>query len=144
MNVDYLKISGVLSFFAAVMHLAIIVGGASWYRFFGAGEHMADMAAKGLLQPTLITLSVAAVLTLWGAYAWSAAGIFPHLPFQKITLIIITLVYLLRGILGLLAPFISSHPQIAQNTISFWVWSSIICLVFGFIHLKGITDKWFV
>jgi hypothetical protein len=83
------------------------------------------------------------VLALWGVYAWSAAGIFPQLPLMKLALILITLVYLMRGALGLLAPFISSHPQVTQNSVVFWVWSSIICLAFGLIHLKGVFDKWF-
>ena len=143
MNIDYLKLAGALSFIAAAMHLAIIFGGPKWYRFFGAGERMAEMAAQGQVQPTLITLSVAAVLGLWGVYAWSAAGIFPQLPLMKLALILITLVYLTRGVLGLLAPFISSHPHVTQNSVVFWVWSSIICLAFGLIHLKGVFDKWF-
>ncbi len=143
MRVNYLKIAGAMSLFAAVMHLAIIAGGPSWYRFFGAGEAMASMAEQGLLQPTVITVSIALILASWSAYAWSAAGILPRFPFTKGVLILITLVYLLRGVFGLLAPFVSSHPQITQNSVSFWVWSSTICLAFGLIHLKGIRDEWF-
>lgn len=143
MNIDYLKLAGTLSFLASLMHLAIIVGGPPWYRFFGAGEGMAQMAEQGSLQPTLITLGISLVLAVWGAYAWSAAGILRQLPLLKIVLILITLVYLLRGLVGLVAPFVSSHPQITQNSIAFWVWSSIICLAFGLIHLKGVFDKWY-
>ena len=143
MNLDYLKIAGCLSFAASFAHVAIIFGGPSWYRFFGAGEHMATMAEQGLLQPTLITLFIAIVLAVWGAFAWSGAGIFPQFPLLKLALILITLVYCIRGVLGLLAPFISSHPQVTQNSVSFWIWNSIICLVFGLVHLKGVADKWF-
>lgn len=39
--------AGYLSFFAALLHVSCIFGGPSWYRFFGAGEHMAQMAANG-------------------------------------------------------------------------------------------------
>ncbi len=143
MNIDYLKIAGALSLFASAMHIAIIFGGASWYRFFGAGEQMARMAEQGLIQPTLITLFIASVLAVWGAFAWSGAGLLPEFPFVKIVLILITAVYLLRGVVGLVAPFITDHPQIAQNSVSFWVWSSIICLMFGLVHLKGVFGKWF-
>lgn len=104
---------------------------------------MASMAEQGLLQPTLITLFISVVLAIWGTYAWSGAGILPQFPLLKTALILITLVYLLRGVLGLLAPFISNHPQITQNSLSFWIWSSIICLAFGLIHLKGVLDRWF-
>jgi hypothetical protein len=142
MNIDYLKIAGVLSFVASAMHLAIIVGGASWYRFFGAGEEMATMAEQGLLQATIITLFIAVVLATFGAYAWSGAGIFAKLPLLKPVLVLITSVYLLRGIAGLFAPFISSHPLVTQNSVGFWIYSSVICLLFGFVHLKGLMDKW--
>lgn len=142
MNFDYLKLAGALSFFASLLHLAIIFGGPSWYRFFGAGERMASLAAKGSPEPMLITLFIAAVLAIWGAYAWSAAGVLPQLPFLKLVLILITCVYLVRGTLGLIAPFVSSHPQITQNSTAFWIWSSVICLLFGLVHLKGLIDKW--
>lgn len=144
MNLDYLKIAGALSFIAAILHLAIIFGGPAWYRFFGAGEHMAAMAEQGLLQPTLITLFISIVLASWGAYAWSGAGIFPEFPLLKVALVLITAAYLVRGFLGLLAPLMAEHPLVAQNSPGFWVWSSLISLSFGFVYLKGVVDKWFV
>jgi len=139
----YLKAAGILSFLAAAAHIAIIFGGAEWYRFFGAGEEMAAMAEQGLLRPTLITLCISLVLAIWGVCAWSAAGVIPTLPLLKPIMFLITSVYLLRGVLGLFAPILSGHPQIAQNSASFWLWSSLICLVFGFVHLVGIVKKWF-
>ena len=42
-----LLIGGGLSALAAALHLAIIAGGPSWYRFFGAGERTARLAARG-------------------------------------------------------------------------------------------------
>jgi hypothetical protein len=33
---------GALSLVAALLHIAIIVGGPAWYRFFGAGEALAN------------------------------------------------------------------------------------------------------
>jgi len=144
MNVDYLKFAGTLSFIASALHIAIIIGGPSWYRFFGAGESMASMAERGMLQPTIVTLVITFILASWGAYAWSAAGVFPKFVFLKSALILITLVYLLRGACGLIAPFISNHPAITQNSTSFWVWSSIICLFIGLVHLKGVIAKWFM
>ena len=37
----WLIAGAVLSGIAGLLHLAIILGGAPWYRFFGAGERMA-------------------------------------------------------------------------------------------------------
>jgi hypothetical protein len=141
---DFLKLAGLLSFTASAMHIAIIFGGPSWYRFFGAGEGMAQMAEQKLLKPTLITISISMLLAVWGAYAWSGSGLVQKLPFIKVTLSTITAVYLIRGFAGLIAPFVSNHPKIVQNSTSFWVWSSIICILFGIVHLKGVMDKWAV
>jgi len=105
---------------------------------------MARMAEQGDIQPTIMTLIIASALACWGAYAWSAAGVLAKLPLLKTGLFLITGVYLVRGILGLFAPLLSDHPQIAQNSTAFWIWSSLICIVFGLVHLKGVIDKWLV
>ena len=39
-----LVVAGALSALAALAHIGCIYFGASWYRFFGAGEQMAIMA----------------------------------------------------------------------------------------------------
>ena len=105
---------------------------------------MAQMAEQNLLKPTLITISISMVLAVWGAYAWSGAGLIPKLPFLKPILSAITAVYLVRGCGGLIAPFVSSHPLILQNSTGFWVWSSTICILLGVVHLKGVIEKWAV
>jgi hypothetical protein len=142
MKLDYLVCAGLMNFVASTLHIAIIFGGASWYRFFGAGEAMAQMAEQNLLRPTLITFSIAIVLAIWGAYAWSGAGLILKLPLLKIALIAITAVYVVRGLVGLAAPFVSEHPDVVQNSTSFWIWSSLICLLVGVMHLKGVIDRW--
>ena len=142
MIVDALLIAGALNLLAALVHIAVVLGGPSWYRFFGAGEAMAVMAEKGLLKPGIITLGIAFVLIIWAIYAFSGAGFLPALPFTRVVLSLISAIYLIRGLVGMVAPFISNHPQIKQNSKSFWVWSSIICLVIGAFHLVGVVAIW--
>lgn len=142
MTVESLVIAGAFSFLASALHVAVVIGGPSWYRFFGAGKSMVLMAESGSVKPALITLGIAVVLAVWGGYAWSGAGYLPSLPFTQFVLSAITAVYLIRGLGGLAAPFISSHPQIKQNSTAFWVWSSIICLVIGMFHLAGVLAIW--
>ena len=143
MEVDFLVTAGMLNFAAALAHMGIIFGGPSWYRFFGAGEAMATLAEQGSIKATLITFSIALVLFLWGVLAWSAAGIvFPSLPFLNYALVLITAIYMVRGIGGLLAPFLTNHHIIKQNSKSFWVVSSLICIAFGIAHLVGLLHKW--
>jgi hypothetical protein len=142
MSTNLLLISGIFSFAAAILHIGIILGGPDWYRFFGAGENMALMAEEGLLKPTIITLGIATILFIWAAYAWSAAGLLPSMPFIKLVLSTITAIYLIRGVGGIVAPFATDHPQVKQNSTAFWIWSSAICLVIGMFHLMGVVSVW--
>lgn len=122
---------------AALLHLACIAVGASWYRTMGAGEAMARMAERGDMTPTIATTGIALVLFAWSLYALSAAGAIRRLPLVRPMLWTITGVYLLRGVVGLL---IAPSAAIGR-TETFWWWSSAICLVFGAIHLVGLRPQ---
>jgi putative oxidoreductase len=141
-KINFLKIAGILSFLTAALHIVIVFGGADWYRFFGAGEKTAILVELGSIQPTISALILALIFTGWGLYAFSGSGYLPRFPFVRTCLVLITFVYLARGAAGLVIPFLSTHPRITELSISFWVWSSLICLCFGLVHLKGIMDKW--
>ena len=136
MNV-FLIFAGMLSAIVAMLHIGCIYFGAPWYRFFGAGEQMAVLAERGSIQPTLITSGIVLVLSIWSLYAFSAAGIIFRLPLVRIALILITVIYLVRGIAGF---FFVSSPM--GRSPEFWLWSSSICLCFGIIHLIGLKQQW--
>ena len=137
-----LIIAACCSFIASLLHVAIVFGGPGWYRFFGAGEQMAKMAEMGSKQPMITTLIIATILAVWGLYALSAAGVIVRLPLLKIALVLITLVYLVRGLAGLILPFVTSHPAITQNSVTFWMVSSVICTSFGLFYLLGTLNHW--
>lgn len=54
----FLIIGAVLSGLAALLHIGCILFGASWYRFFGAGQQMARLAAAGHWYPTVLTSGI--------------------------------------------------------------------------------------
>jgi hypothetical protein len=126
-----------LSAVAALLHLGIIVGGPSWYRFFGAGERFASAAAAGRWWPNVFTLGIACVLGLWAAYALSGAGVIAPLPLLKLALVLITGVYLLRGLV-LVPALIVTRGKVSP----FAFWSSVICLGYGAFHLLGLVQVW--
>jgi uncharacterized protein YhhL (DUF1145 family) len=103
----------------------------------GAGEQMAVLAEQGSSQPTLITIVITLVLSVWSLYALSAAEIIFKLPFVRIILVLITLVYLVRGVAG----FFLINSSLGRSP-EFWLWSSAICLFFGIIHLVGLKQQW--
>jgi len=132
-----LIVGAALSGIVAILHIGCIYYGASWYRFFGAGENMAKLAEQGSIQPTIITSVITLILASWSVYALSGAGAIIKLPFLKWTLAAITFIYLLRGFAGF---FFITNPL--GRSPEFWVWSSIICLSFGIIHLIGLKQIW--
>jgi hypothetical protein len=131
----WLIVAGVLSAAAGLLHLAIIAGGPDWYRFFGAGEHMARMAELGLLRPALITAGVAGMLAIWAAYAFAGAGLIPRLPLMRTALVAITILYMLRALVVI--------PLLALGQASlFLIWSSLIVLVCGLAYAAGTWRAW--
>jgi hypothetical protein len=138
---SFLLIGAALSAVAALVHVAIVIGGPSWYRFFGAGEKFAVAAEQGKLLPAIITLGIALVLFSWSMYAISASGALPPFPFLKVALCLITGIYLFRGILGfvvLVTPAFSRQ----KLTSAFLVVSSLICFAYGMVHLVGLVQVW--
>src|SRR5512138_824111 len=67
------------------------------YRWFGSGMELGRMAEQGSPWPPVITLGVAAVFVGCALYPWSATGLGPRMPWLRGGLVVITLVYLLRG-----------------------------------------------
>jgi hypothetical protein len=133
-----LAIAAGLSAAAALAHIACVVIGPSAYRFMGAGERMARAVEAGKLKPTIVTLVISAVLMLWAAYALSAAGYISRLPFTKFAVLTITLVYLGRAF-----GFPLLRSAFPENSTTFWLVSSGICLVIGALHAYGLAARWF-
>lgn len=126
-----------LSALAAALHLGCIVFGAPWYRFFGAGEQMAQLALAGHWLPVVLTLAIAAVLMVWSLYALSGAGVVRRLPLLRTVLCLVTAIYLLRGVVVL--PVMELFPG---RSPTFWWWSSAVCLGIGLVHLAGLRQVW--
>lgn len=133
----YFVIGALLSAIAAVLHLLMILGGPAWYRFFGAGERFANAVAQGRYFPTVVTICIAVVLSVWSAYALSGAGAICALPFLKPALVGITAIYLIRA-----AVFAPAVLMTGGQLTPFVLWSSTICLGFGIVHLVGLVQLW--
>jgi hypothetical protein len=131
-----LFIAGILSTLAAITHVIIIFGGAAWYRFFGAGEEMAKMSEQGILYPSIITAFIALVLFIWALYGFSAAGLINSLPFMRLCLAAISLLYLTRGLVGL------GYNFFADSSDMFMLVSSLICLGFAVAYIIGTIQVW--
>jgi len=138
-NNKYLLAAALCCFAAALAHLGCIVFGADWYRFFGAGEQMARMAEEGLWYPTIVTSIIVIVLLVWAFYALSGAGAIKRLPLTKLALVFITGIFLLRGV-----SFVGLMPMFPENSLTFWLVSSGICLFIGVLFAVGSWQRWSV
>lgn len=132
----WLVIGGWLSVIAALLHVACIFGGGDWYRFFGAGEELARANEAGSWIPAIVTAGIAAVLSVWAAYAFSGAGLIRRLPLMRTALFIISAIYLLRGLF--IIP-IMIEPEMRNP---FNIWSSLIVLGYGCAYAMGTWQLW--
>ncbi|WP_111977366.1 hypothetical protein [Algibacillus agarilyticus] len=122
---------------AALAHLGCIIFGGDWYRFFGAGEHMAKMAEAGDSHPTIVTSVLVLLLGIWSVYGLSGARLITKLPLLRVALVLISLIYVLRGVL-----FVALMPMFPENSITFWLVSSAICLSIGMLYSIGTYQSW--
>ena len=132
-----LVIGGILSLIASLLHIAVIVGGPDWYRFFGAGENMAKMSENGLLYPALITSGIVLVLAIWAWFAFAGAGLVWKPPLLRTGLVVISGIYLARGFV--VAPMALFVPEKIN---AFAIWSSLIVLIYGLFHTVGTWKAW--
>lgn len=133
----WLIAAGLLSSAASLLHFATIIGGPSWYRFFGAGEEMAQAAERGSVMPGLVTAAIATILAIWALYAFSAAGLVRRLPLIRTALVLITGVYLLRSLA--LIPLLALKPQLVDT---FAIVSSLVVLCYGVAYAVGTWLAW--
>lgn len=114
---------------AGLTHLAIILGGPAWYRFFGAGESMARMAEQKHPWPAMLTAAIALALLIAALYCLALGGYIGALPWMGLVGGLLTGVYTLRGLLPLVAMSV-----IGSLRTPFLVWSSLICSAIALVQ----------
>lgn len=135
-----LSIGGVCSTLVGLLHIVIIFYGAPAYRYFGAGEEMATMSENGSLLPALVTLIIAFVFLIWGLYAFSGVGLIKRLPLLRLGLVIIGVIYTLRGVL--IVYQIYEMVVLNRSLVISELVSSFVSLFIGMLYLIGIRIGW--
>lgn len=133
----YLLAAAICCFAAALAHVGCIVFGGDWYRFFGAGEQMARMAEQGLWYPTIVTSVIVLILFIWALYGLSGSGVIKRLPLTRLALVLIAGIFILRGV-----SFVALMPMFPENSLTFWLISSCICLFIGGLFAVGSFQQW--
>jgi hypothetical protein len=127
-----------MSVAASLLHLACIIGGPDWYRFFGAGEVFAQAAERGSSTPAIMTAIIAAILAVWAVFAFGAAGIGWRPPLTRTALIAIASVLLARAAMA----FVPSFWPPENQTFAFIATTSAICFVMGACFAIGTWQAW--
>ncbi|MBL8508641.1 MAG: hypothetical protein JNM11_09225 [Chitinimonas sp.] len=142
----YLIAAGIAALAGSLLHLAIPVGGPSWYAFFGAPDGLVAMARAGHWYPVICCLVIALALLLAAAYAFSGAGMLRRLPWQRTVLLGISAVLVLRGI-GFIPLMLWQPERLAdicncQGVDTFLVITSLLCLSIGMAYALGTRQLW--
>lgn len=137
----YLFWSGVAAAIGAAVHLAIPVGGPSWYEFFGAPQQLVNLARIGAPYALVSCLVIATVLVFFAAYAFSGAGLIRRLPFLRTALVLIATLLILRGLLfvplAVWLPHTLAGICDCRGVDTFLVVTSVICLALGLGYAVG-------
>ena len=133
----WLMVGGWLSIAASLLHIGCILGGPDWFRFFGAPEQSIQAYERGDPSLVYMTICIAGILAIWASYTFSGAGRLPRLLLLRTGLVVISAIYLLRGLA--LVPLHLWKPELTD---AFTVWSSLIVLVYGIAYTVGTWKAW--
>lgn len=94
----------------AAIHLAAIIGGPSWYAYFGAPAQIVASAREGTWLAPVSAAGIAFLMGICSAYACSAIGVIGRLPLLRTMLAGMATICLLRALM--LFPFAYLHPHL--------------------------------
>ena len=135
----YLAIA--ISLLGVAVHVAAIMGGPSWYVFFGAPPQIVASARAGTWLAPIATAGIAALMGICALYAGSALGLVRRLPLLRTMLAGIAAVCLLRALV--LVPLAFTHPELINlfEVIAAITWGTAgIGFLTGFLMSKRTLD----
>lgn len=134
-----LIIAGFISALVAVLHLVLGIK-PEYYALIAPGQMSAlsEMAVQGSSLTTVLSFVIALIFAFWALYAFSGAGWIFRLPVLRAALIIIGVIYFLRGL------FLITEIDMVRNEgypLRFVLYSSL-SLIAGILYLTGVlTNK---
>lgn len=126
------KLAGLINILIAIGHIVCLFWAHRVFELTGVGEEMSKLADINPIIPYVITVIVAIIFLIFGLYAFSAAGIIRPLPLLKLGVLLITAVFLFRGIGGL----VLKHESVLE--ISY----SLVAVFIGALLFIGAQMKW--
>ncbi|WP_374322051.1 hypothetical protein [Brevundimonas sp.] len=131
----WLIVGGIGMLFGALLHLAALLGGPYWIAFVGAPPSVVRSAEAGTLLAPVSTFAIIGLLVVWALYAFSGAGILRQLPFRRLMLAAVAVIFTLRGLVIL--PFLHRVDWRSMHDL-FVVFSSGFILAIGASYALGL------
>ena len=135
-----LTVAGAASAVLAVLHLAVIVAGPPGYRYFGAPDEFSTLTEAGSRAPAVLTAAFAVIFGIWAIYGFGGARRIRRPPLVRLGLVVISAVYLLRGL--------SAIPEallLMRDPAAFpprFVVFSLVSLAIGVCYALGTRQAW--
>ncbi len=135
----WLLLGACVSLAIAVLHVLVVLIGPEAYSFFG-GAGLARQAQSGSWQPAIMTLVLAWLFVVFGAYGLAGAGVIRRLPLLAGVLMLIGALYCFRGlsIVGQIAQYVRTPGSQSLRAIAY----SLIALLAGLAYLIGTVQGW--
>ncbi|OGN91210.1 MAG: hypothetical protein A2Y88_01545 [Chloroflexi bacterium RBG_13_48_10] len=129
---------GVISALISILHIILAIK-PELYSYIGPGQGsaMTQIAGEGSSLITIATITLALIFAIWALYAFSGAGLIRTLPLQRMALIAIGGIYILRG---LFLPTEINMVLTQGYPFRFMVFSTV-SLVAGLLYLIGVLRK---
>lgn len=136
----WVTLAGIIALIGVAIHLGAIIGGVSWFIFFGAPRSVVQSARDGTWLAPVSSLVIAGLMAICAAYAFSALGKMRRLPLLRTGLVCMAGICLVRALI--LWPLMITHPEL-RNTfeiVASIVWGLAgVGFVFGFKLVQ--TDR---
>lgn len=132
-HIIWTYLAGIIALIGVAIHIAAIIGGPSWYAYFGAPPSIVQSARDGTWLAPVGGLIIAGLMAICAAYAFSALCVIRRLPLLRTGLAGMATICLLRAFV--LLPLMINHPVLRN---SFEIVASIVWglagvgFVFGF------------
>jgi hypothetical protein len=134
-----LTLAGLGNVAAALVHIVGWMMGPEAIAFLGAPPYIVQSVEDGTLEAPLTLSVIVAVLLVFAAYAFSGAGLLPRLPFLRIVLSFIALLFILRGLI-IFVQLRSAELSVTFDVVHLGL--SAIVLVLGLLYAIGAWRLW--
>lgn len=134
-----LTLAGLGNVAAALVHFVGYAMGPEAIAFLGAPPYIVQSMEEGTSEALITVSAIAAVLAVFAAYAFSGAGLLPRLPFLRVVLSFVALIFILRGLVIFIqiqgADFSKLFDVVHLGL-------SVVVLILGILYAIGAWRLW--